>query len=399
MKTSILVTCLLLTAACGVPVDSASGDAQRAVEGIQSFGQRLAEATELSTHTDCPWITYRALALLWAGARTETADEIAAVLGDPGGQQIWPDLEALNRLLQPEEDGRCPVSISERLWVQADFPIQPEFLQFARHQGIEEPESIDFRADAEQARDRINGWVCAETKDRIQELFPAHSITTEARLVLACTAFFRGQWQETFERKHTRRERFHGVSGTTRVPMMHRIGRMAYAEDEGWQGVELPFDDDQTVMAVVLPPPDLAGPQAIEQLPDVMKHLQTRSSSRQVDLSLPRFTIESSADLSPRLKTLGMPLAFSSKAADFSGISPDVYLFGIYHSVAVQVDEAGATAAAATGAVMAEKGMSPRREPLVIFQADRPFFFRIFDMETGLVYFSGTVADLPDSRL
>lgn len=398
MKFVALAAGLLVTAACAVPVGDASGDVRQAVNGIHDFGRRLAGATEWTTRAECPWTTYRALALLWAGARTETAAEIAAVLGDPDGQKIWPDLEALNRLLQPEEGGQRALSVSERLWVQADFPVEPGFLQFTRRQGLPEPATIDFRADPGQARENINGWVREETRDRIQELFPAGSINDEARLVLACTAFFRGRWQEPFEKNHTRRERFHGASGKTRVPMMHRIGRMTYAEDEGWQLVELPFDDGQTAMAVILPPPDLAGPRAVGQMPDSLKKLQAQMASRQVDLSLPRFAVESSADLAPRLKAMGMPLAFSSKAADFSGISRDLYLFGIYSSVAVQVDEAGAEAAAATGAVMALKAMPPRREPPIEFRADRPFFFRIVDVASGLAVFSGTVADLPDAR-
>jgi serpin B len=125
--------------------------------------------------------------------------------------------------------------------------------------------------------------------------------------------------------------------------------------------------------------------------------LQARRQARTVELALPRFAVESSANLAFRLVELGMPRAFSPKQADFSGISPDVYLFGIYQSVGVKVDEAGATAAAAAGAVMAEKGMPAHPEPPVVFRADRPFFFRIFDLQTGLAWFSGCVADLPDS--
>jgi serpin B len=364
---------------------------------IHGLGRRLAARPAGSTGADCPLVTCRALALLWAGARNETAAEIAAVLGDPGGAGIWADLELLDRHLRSATGWTAPVLRIERLWIQDDFPVEAGYLDFVRRQGVAEPGGLDFRTAPEAARSRINADIREATGQRIPELFPAGSITDQTRMVLAGMAFFHGRWREAFDRRLTRRERFRGLAGATRVPMMNRAGKMEYAGLDGWQQVVLPFEDGRTALAVLLPPAGEDLAQAAVRQPEVEPGLQAHMQVREVELALPRFAVESSADLSPRLVELGMPLAFSPKQADFSGISPDVYLFGFYQSVEVTVDEAGATAAAAAGAVMAEKGRSAHPEPPVAFRVDRPFFFHIFDRETGLVWFSGCVADLPDS--
>jgi len=63
--------------------------------------------------------------------------------------------------------------------------------------------------------------------------------------------------------------------------------------------------------------------------------------------------------------------------------------------VSLQVSEDGAEAAAAGGVVIVEKGAPTHSSPPVIFRADRPFFFFIRDSGTGLIYFSGCLANAP----
>lgn len=114
---------------------------------------------------------------------------------------------------------------------------------------------------------------------------------------------------------------------------------------------------------------------------------------REVDLFLPRFSISSSLNLSAWLAELGMPDAFSRERADFSGLNSELYLSGVYQGVSIAVDESGVEAAAGAGAVMDVKGAFAPALPPVVFRADRPFFFYVRDALSGLVYFSGCLAD------
>ena len=58
----------------------------------------------------------------------------------------------------------------------------------------------------------------------------------------------------------------------------------------------------------------------------------------QVDLKLPRFSVESSFALKKVLSSLGMPLAFSEEKSDFSGMATGanadtLYISEVFHKV------------------------------------------------------------------
>jgi len=76
-------------------------------------------------------------------------------------------------------------------------------------------------------------------------------------------------------------------------------------------------------------------------------------TSFELDLSMPRFTVEFSSDLRESLTRLGMGIAFQYPGADFSspGTAP-FFIGGVLHKTRLEVDEEGTVAAAATAIVM-----------------------------------------------
>ena len=117
--------------------------------------------------------------------------------------------------------------------------------------------------------------------------------------------------------------------------------------------------------------------------------------SRKVDLTLPRFSIESRFDLKQVLGALGMPLAFDPIRADFTGIATlpfGLFIKAVIHQANIDVDEKGTEAAAATAVLGATGGPGDTSKPVII-RADRPFLFVLTDVPTGAVLFIGRVAD------
>jgi serpin B len=110
-----------------------------------------------------------------------------------------------------------------------------------------------------------------------------------------------------------------------------------------------------------------------------------------VDLTLPRFSIETKTQLGELLRALGMPTAFSD-AADFSGITTaeQLAISEVIHQANIDVDEKGTEAAAATAVVMRATGMPA--EPVTV-RVDRPFLFVLRDVPTGAILFLGRVGD------
>ena len=108
---------------------------------------------------------------------------------------------------------------------------------------------------------------------------------------------------------------------------------------------------------------------------------------------MPRFGIETKADLIPALRTLGITDAFDAVRADFTGTSAEgpLYVSLVIHQANID-DEKGTEAAAATGiGDTGGPGAGACRD--VTLKLDRPFLFVLRDLETGAVLFMGRVVD------
>ncbi|WP_437747532.1 serpin family protein [Sorangium sp. So ce1504] len=163
--------------------------------------------------------------------------------------------------------------------------------------------------------------------------------------------------------------------------------RPGYGEGDGYAAVEMPYDGDELSMVLVLPSDIEAFDEGLDsaRLDGVLGSLEPRN----VTIELPIFRVESTFDLIPPLKDMGMTAAFGD--ADFSGIDGQGGLFisGVVHKAFVSVDEVGTEAAAATAVILDESGPP---EPAAI-RFDRPFFFFIRDNATSAILFVGRVAD------
>ena len=110
-------------------------------------------------------------------------------------------------------------------------------------------------------------------------------------------------------------------------------------------------------------------------------------AEEEVEVFLPRFTLEAGYDMEGVLQDLGMIDAFNAACADFTGMSSGrgLHLSKVVHKSFVEVTEEGTEAAAATGAMvmMLCLRIVPR------FCADRPFLFFIQHSKTGAILFCG----------
>ncbi|MGH3076016.1 MAG: serpin family protein, partial [Gaiellales bacterium] len=126
--------------------------------------------------------------------------------------------------------------------------------------------------------------------------------------------------------------------------------------------------------------------------PESLSLVISALGSRSVDLTLPRFGLETSAELASILAAMGMPNAFDPNGADFSGMTTaeQLYISVVIHQANIDVDEKGTEAAAATAVAMrasAEPG-GP-----VTLRVDHPFIFLLRDVPTGAIVFMGRVVD------
>lgn len=341
-----------------------------------------------------PYSISTALAMTWAGARTETEQQMARTLHFDLDQDA---LHAAFRGLSTELAHRnvkeaVDLAIANRLWGQAGESFLPEFIDLVQREYAGGFATLDFVTDAEHARRTINDWVEQQTRQRIRELLQQGDVDAATTLVLTNAVYFKGDWATQFDPDRTRDGKFFvGPEETVTAPLMQQSDTFDYFENEQLQLLELPYEGDELSMVVLLPRhrdglPAIEQALAAEQLATWLDE----STRRTVRVTLPRFEMTSRFSLADVLAEMGMPIAFSDEA-DFTGLSSagSIFIDAVIHKAWVKVNEEGTEAAAATGVVA--KRTSIEDHP--VFRADHPFVFMIRDRATGSLLFLGRLAD------
>lgn len=346
-----------------------------------------------------PFSISEALAMAWAGARGETARQMARVLHLSGREEdSHAGFRALGRRVAAlRAGGAVELSAANSLWPQAGTPLRPGYFALLSDFYGAAPSAVDYRSSPEAARGEINRWVGQKTQDRIRDLLPPDSLRRDTRLVLANAVFFKGRWEKPFEKKMTGDAPFHLREGkSVPAPFMHGTTPAGYLEIEEAQILLLPYEGGGLFLAVILPRATygLSALEARLTAARLTKWLSSAGSRRQaVEVFLPRFRIDAGLRLKAALASLGMTDAFDPARADFSGMTADPQGLCIgegFHRAFVDVNEEGTEAAAATGLVAVPLS-APLPKPLV--RADHPFLFLIGDDVTGEMFFIGRLVD------
>ncbi len=338
------------------------------------------------------------LAMTWAGAKGETAEQMARVLQFPLPQEKLHRAFAVLRAnwAAPGEKAKYQLSVANRIWGQVGFDFVPKFLAVARDHYGAEPAQVDFVGQGERARWRINDWVEHETQGKIRDLIAPGMLDSLTRLVLTNATYFKGEWSEPFPKNATQVAPFH-LSGReqTDVSLMDQKGEFRYWAGDGLNALKLPYRNVDLAMVVLLP-------DAVEKLPDLEAKLSAPNLSRwlselrtrEVQVYLPRFELTSQFALAEALKAMGTTRVFGPAEADLSGMSREkgLYLSTVIHKAVVEVNEEGTEAAAATETDF-KKSEPPFSADPVIFRADHPFVFLIRDERTGSVLFLGRLVN------
>jgi len=412
----VLVASLILPLmGCGQPVggellksdkervtspDVDPGDQALVVEGNSAFAFDLYQALREQDGNlfYSPHSISVALAMTYAGARGQTAEQMAATLQFLLEQERlhpafnWLDAELAGRGegAEGKDDEGFRLNIVNAIWGQKDYGFLTTFLDILAENYGAGLRILDFANETEKSRLAINDWVSDQTEERIEDLIPEGVITSLTRLVLTNAIYFNAAWEYPFDEDVTTEGDFYLLdSGQVSVPMMKQTESFGYTEGEGYQGVELRYDGGELSMVILLP--EAGNFQAFEeglqadQVSDIISGLQPAA----VALTMPKFEFDSEFSLTDTLAEMGMPIAFSG-AADFSGMtgSPDLFISEVIHKAFVSLDEAGTEAAAATAVIMDESATPGEPAEVTI---DRPFIFLIRDIETGAILFVGRV--------
>jgi serpin B len=347
-----------------------------------------------------PYSISTALALTYAGARGETAAQMAGTLHYTlPPSQLHPAANALNLHLTADDDeSQFELSIANALWGQEDMAFRQAYLDLmATHYGAG-LRPVDFQSEAgrQAAAEWINQWVGDATGQRITDLADPSRWTDLTQLILANAIAFDGLWEQPFD-GDTKKADFTLLDGSRlRVPLMQRYATITpYAAGEGWQVAEVAYQGGRAQMLILLPAEGHFEQFAGELDTARLAEIEASLAPTDLALFLPRFEYAADLDLAKTLADMGMPLAFSESEADFSGMAEippglRLYISRVLHKAYVAVGELGTEAAGATEIEMLVTGKPSVRE---VMRVDRPFLFLIRDADQGTILFLGRVVN------
>lgn len=344
-----------------------------------------------------PYSISAALAMTYAGARGQTATEMAdAIHFTLPPAELHPAFGELARRFDDIASRKdVALTVANSLWYQQDYHLTPDFLKLNRDYYHAKVEPLNFSGDAAGACQKINSWVARKTQDRIKELLS--NVPPSTRLVLCNAIYFKGTWLKEFDPKKTHPQPFYTMpEQPVSVPMMTEETSVR-SHDAGDADVfALPYAGNDISMVILLPKA-ADGLAAMEKQIDTAKlreWLAALDASRlaKARIFLPKFKLNLRLELASDLKTLGMPTAFEAGAADFSGMdgSRNLFIGDVIHQACVDVNEQGTEAAAATAVTVHASAVMPAPPT---FRVDHPFLFLIRDNQTGAILFLGSVVD------
>ena len=250
-------------------------DVTAAVEGNNQFAfdlyARLAQKPGNTFFS--PYSISNALAMTYAGAKGQTATEMAQTLHFTlEGDKLHSALGDVIRQLQGNDKDRpFKLNTVNRLWAQDGLTIRPEFLRITQTDYQSGLQLVDFNKDPDGSRKTINRWVEEQTNDKIKELLKPGTIKPVTRLVLTNAIYFKADWLSPFTKEATRPEDF-TIPGTPafKVPMMNQMLNAAYLATDDFQLVQLPYKGNEVSMVVILP-------KKMDGLAEVEKKLSAKS--------------------------------------------------------------------------------------------------------------------------
>jgi serpin B len=204
-----------------------------------------------------PYSISMALAMLYEGARGQTAQEIQSVFHFPANDTsrrlsflaIYGELNMANP--------NYTLRTADALWVQEGYQILDEYTSLIEEYYAGKATNVDFMGATEQARQTINEWVENKTNNRITDLFPSGSLDRYTCLVLTNALYFNGTWVNQFDTRQTWEENFTiSAHKTVRVPMMrpaHNWMKFNYADVGDLQILEMLYEGGNLSMLILLP--------------------------------------------------------------------------------------------------------------------------------------------------
>jgi len=361
-----------------------------AESSLQSFGLALLQqesALNLKQNVFIsPLSIFLALAMTENGAAGETKAAMRRILAlpaDANEEAVNESTAALMTTLQSQS--KAELDIANALWVDVSSSIAPDFVRLCQEIYDATARTLDLNQPSSAVA--INKWVSEKTRGKIPSIVTPATIAG-AIAVLTNAVYFKGKFCIPFEKEQTQPKPFYLADGREKVVPMMRNCELpdSYRNGKRFEAAVLPYKDSTITLYMLLPATGTSPAQILTE--ESLQEMLLAEESCELDLSMPRFTIDFCSHLKKSLVRMGMGIAFQYPGADFSALGSPLFFLGeVIHKARLEVDEEGTVAAAATTVWYELDKVLPQKT--LIF--DRPFAVLLRDTRTGAILFVGVV--------
>ena len=351
---------------------------------VELFRQ-IAQKTRCKNTLIAPFSVSMALAMTANGAEGQTLEEMQKVLGGHAIDTL--NAYYLNWRVGLQGGEKTKLHIADSIWIRdlQGFEAKDAFLAANAKYYDAQVFKAPFNQIGQKA---INEWVKEKTDGMIPQLI--EELRPETMMILINALSFDAQWSDPYSEHQVRDGIFHSIDGKEQKAQMMGSTEYSYLEGEGAIGFTRNYLGGRYAFGALLPTETSLEEYVATLDGETLLQILKNQQGTQVRAQLPKFSSEFGVSMNEALEAMGMPSAFEGGFGKMS--NEDLFIGNVLHKTVIEVHEDGTRAAAAT-AVEMDKSTAPMAEPKVV-TLDRPFLYFIFDRETNLPIFLGSLTSL-----
>ena len=237
---------------------------------------------------------------------------------------------------------------------------------------------------------QINKYVEHVTNQKIKDLLANDDVDGLTRMVLINAVYFKATWQFAFNADETFEAGFNTPDGSVNIQYMSREAdvRMLVDQERQMEILELPYEDPNRSMLIVLPNAGTSTQDLVQRLSGLdLASIRTNGKLAKTSIFIPKFKLKFKTYLKQQMEALGARDLFA-QSANLTGISDGALSASeAVHQAFIEVNEEGTEAKAP---LLSSSSASQRKRE---FFAYRPFLFVVYDFEHGVTLFAGKVVN------
>ncbi|MGM0566657.1 MAG: serpin family protein [Bacteroidota bacterium] len=324
------------------------------------------------------------------GTGGETRRQLAEVLGwqEKTDTQVN---EYHKRLINyyNQHSGDISLNIANAIWNDRDVDVFPEFIRTNK----EYFSAFHNQSENQNFVSEINDWVQRSTQGNIKEMMKGSQ--PGDMLYILNAIYFRGDWKHEFNASQTTDSYFYLEDGSRKpTRMMWQKADLNYYRNGIFQMVELPYENESFSMYILLPDSTIDMNRLVSKL-DMetwQRHKNNLSRKRNINFGMPRFSCEYSVGMKELMESMGIRDLFDNEEVNLSGISDQpVSISEVMHKAAIDVDEKGTEATAATS--LAKSFTTLVDDKPFNLVVNRPFVFAIEEKKSNAMLFIGKISN------